>query len=109
MKETIKPPKSRPQEPFAKRINGIEKRAVQIEKERAEKEKFINLDDYFKKGDQEEQQSSSLIKNEPSSTDVTQALEKRVSLNPIESLVRKPSILAPKPQPQKVTQSFEKR
>lgn len=51
MKETIKPPKSRPQEPFAKRINGIEKRAVQIEKERAEKEKFINLDDYFKKGD----------------------------------------------------------
>lgn len=41
-------PKSRPQEPFAKRITALEKRAVAIEKERSERDKLINLDDFFK-------------------------------------------------------------
>ena len=39
----------RPQEPFTKRIVALEKRAVAIEKERSERDKLINVEDYFKK------------------------------------------------------------
>ena len=58
LKDQKQPPKTRPQEPFAKRITAYEKRAVAIDKERSEREKLINLDDFFKKEDDDQEQQS---------------------------------------------------